>query len=151
MPDSDIVSHIMMAQGMPFFTPGDQNGHPVQVILFPLTVTDNTDAYYSTGPLDVTREQSGIINRNIARLEESSRALETSCLSSLSRLPAEILCNIFSITGIQVEDNSSFFYLRRSTESWTDFRQVSQRWRSSALSASALWTNIPLSYPHWNA
>ena len=37
----------------------------------------------------------------------------------------------------------------RRPESWTNFSQVSQRWRTSALSAPQLWTNIPLSYPRW--
>jgi hypothetical protein len=34
-------------------------------------------------------------------------------------------------------------------ESWTNFSQVSQHWRTSALSAPQLWTNIPLKYPRW--
>ena len=40
-------------------------------------------------------------------------------------------------------------YFGRSTESWTNFSQVSQHWRSSVFSTPALWTNVPLSYPRW--
>ena len=32
---------------------------------------------------------------------------------------------------------------------WTNYSQVSQHWRTSALSAPELWTNIPLNYPRW--
>ena len=83
---------------------------------------------------------------NIARLEESARALKSrrNELSPISRLPVEILCNIFSF----IEDNNNF-YLGRIPESWTNFSHVSQHWRLSALSAPELWTKIPLSYPRW--
>ena len=37
----------------------------------------------------------------------------------------------------------------RNPTSWTNFSQVSQRWRSSALNAPQLWTLIPLNYPRW--
>ena len=37
----------------------------------------------------------------------------------------------------------------RSPESWTSFSQVSRHWRSTALGAPELWTNISLSYPRW--
>ena len=96
-------------------------------------------------PMDETRS---IVDRNIVRLEESIRSLEDSIralksrrneLSPISRLPAEILCNIFSLRILCSPD---------SPESW-NFSQVSHRWRSLALSAPELWTNIPLSYPRW--
>ena len=84
-----------------------------------------------------------IIDRDIARLEESIRVLRSrrNELSPIYRFPAEILCNIFSLT----EDLSRI----RSPKSWTNFSQVSQRWRSSALSAPELWAKIPLNYPRW--
>jgi F-box-like len=84
-----------------------------------------------------------IIDRDIARLEESIRVLRSrrNELSPIYRLPAEILCNIFSLT----EDLSRV----RSPKSWTNFSQVSQRWRSSALSAPQLWTKISLNYSRW--
>ena len=87
-----------------------------------------------------------IIDRDIAHLEESIRALKSrrNELSPISRLPVEVLCNIFSL----IEDNS-IFYLGRSPESWSNFSQVSRHWRSSALSAPELWTKIPLSHPQW--
>jgi hypothetical protein len=86
-----------------------------------------------------------IIDRDIARLEESIRSLKSrrNELSPISRLPVEVLCNIFSHT----ENNSILF--PRSPVSWTNFTQVSRHWRSSALSAPQLWTKIPLSYPRW--
>ena len=98
----------------------------------PLAAGDRLDAMRS------------IIDRDIARLEESIRALKSrrNELSPISRLPAEILCNIFSLT----EDFSS---RTRRPKSWTNFSQVSQHWRSTALSAPELWTKIPLSYPRW--
>ena len=86
-----------------------------------------------------------IIDRDIARLEESIRALKSrrNELSPISRLPAEILCSIFSL----IEDN--VIYVGLDPESWTNFSRVSQRWRSSALAAPDLWTNIPLRSPRW--
>ena len=60
-------------------------------------------------------------------------------MSPIFRLPVEILCNIFKISGS----------LARRPESWTNFSQVSQHWRSSALSAPEIWTDIPLNYPRW--
>ena len=86
-----------------------------------------------------------IIDRDIARLEVGIRALKSrrNELSLISHLPAEILCMIFSFT----ED----FKLSRSRspKSWTNFSQVSQHWRSLALSAPELWTDIPVLYPRW--
>ena len=38
---------------------------------------------------------------------------------------------------------------QQSPETWTNFSQVSQHWRSSALNAPELWTDIPLSCPRW--
>ena len=89
-------------------------------------------------------EMRNIIDREIARLKESIRALKSrrNELSPISRLPAEILCNIFSL----IEDN--IFSSGRSPKSWTNFSRVSQHWRSTALSAPELWSKIPLSYPH---
>ena len=89
-----------------------------------------------------------IIDRNIARLEESIRALKSrrNELSPISRLPVEILCNIFKFS---LPGPALFESLTRRPESWTNFGQVSQHWRSSALSAPGLWTNIPLKYPRW--
>jgi hypothetical protein len=92
-------------------------------------------------PLDAIRS---IIDRDIPRLEENIRALKSrrNELSPISRLPAEILCNIFSL---------SFFW---KPDYWTNFSQVnfsqvSQHWRSLALSVPELWTDIPLTYPRW--
>jgi hypothetical protein len=87
-----------------------------------------------------------IIDRDIAHLEENVRALKSRRkeLSPISRLPVEILCNIFSLT-----EEISIHGIGRSPKSWTNFSQVSRHWRSSALSAPGLWTNIPLSYPRW--
>ena len=81
-----------------------------------------------------------IIDRDIARLEEDIRALRSrrNELSPISRIPAEILCYIFSLLS-----------RTRSPGSWSNFSQVSQCWRSSALSAPEIWTKIPLSYPRW--
>ena len=73
-----------------------------------------------------------IIDRDIGRLEESIRALR-SRRNELS--PTEILCIIFSLTE------------KKPTASDLEPKvldQVSQRWRSLALSAPELWTKIPL-------
>jgi hypothetical protein len=85
-----------------------------------------------------------IIDRDIARLEENIRALKShrNELSPISRLPVEILCNIFSFI---VNDRNIY----SCPKSWTNFSQVSQHWRSTALGAPELWTEIPLSYPRW--
>ena len=85
-----------------------------------------------------------IIDRDIARLEESIRALKSrrNELSPVSRLPPEVLCIIFSF----IEDRN---ISHRSPESWINFSRVSQQWRSLALSAPELWTNIPINYPRW--
>ena len=95
--------------------------------------------------MDVARS---IIDRDIARLEERVRALKSrrNELSPIYRLPVEVLCNIFSFA----KDNELFFLRRRrGPESWTNFSHVSQHWRSLALSAPELWTNIPIKYPRW--
>ena len=117
----------------------------IQIVVSPLTDRhgDNTNTSCSAGnPLD---EMRSIIDRDIARLEESIRALKSrrNELSPISRLPAEMLCNIFSF----IKDD--IFSSSRSPKFWTSFSQVSQHWRSTALSAPGLWTNIPLSYPRW--
>ena len=90
--------------------------------------------------MDETRR---IIDRKIAHLEESIRALKSrrNELSPISRLPVEILCNIFKFSLTKSPT--------RTPESWTNFSQVSQHWRSSALNAPELWTNIPLCYSRW--
>ena len=115
---------------------------------------EDTNTPCSTGnPLDETRS---IIDRDIARLRNNIRGLEDSIrgvednirvlnsrrneLSPTSRLPAEILCNIFSLTILLSPGHP---------KSWTSFSQVSQRWRSLALNSPELWTNIPFSYPRW--
>ena len=102
---------------------------------------DDTITSCSAGnPLDEIRS---IIDRNIARLEESIRSLKSrrNELSPISRLPAEILCNIFSL----LEGNTVY----GRPESWTNLSQVSQHWRSTALGAPELWTSISFSYPCW--
>ena len=108
----------------------------------PIVVSlDNTNTSCSAGdPLDVTRS---IIDRDIARLEESIRALKSrrNELCPISRLPAEILCNIFSF----IPGNSIF----QSPESWISFSQVSRHWRSLALNAPELWTDIPVRHSGW--
>ena len=89
-----------------------------------------------------------IIDRDIARLEERIRAQKSrrNELSPISRLPAEILCNIFSlIEGYYNFDAGAGL----NPESWINFSRVSQHWRSLALSAPELWTNIPLRYSRW--
>ena len=105
---------------------------------------DDTNTSYSAD--DPLAEMRSIIDRDIARLEESIRALKSrrNELSPIARLPVEILCNIFSL----IEDNS-IFYLGRSPKSWINFSHVSRHWRSSALNAPELWTKIPLGYPRW--
>ena len=98
---------------------------------------DDTSTSCPAGdPLDVARN---IIDRDIARLEESVRVLKfrRNGLAPISRLPVEILCNIFSLSILS------------RPESWTNFSQVSRHWRSLALSAPELWTNIPVNYPRW--
>ncbi|KAF8803469.1 hypothetical protein BYT27DRAFT_7195760 [Phlegmacium glaucopus] len=93
-------------------------------------------------PLDDARR---IIDREIAWLEESIRSLKSrrNKLSPISRLPSEILCNVFSF----IEDRT--MVLDRSPETWINFSRVSQHWRSLALSTPELWTNIPIRYPQW--
>ena len=85
-------------------------------------------------------ESRSIIDPNID-LEESIRALnpaETSCLLSLAFLLKS--CAKYS----------SFLKDWRLTPgSLTNFSQVSQHWRSSALSAPELWTNIPFNCHRW--
>ena len=94
-------------------------------------------------------ETRSIIDRDIDRLQGSIRNLEDSiqalksrrnALSPISRLPVEILCNIFSL---------SILCSPVCPESWTNFSQVSHHWRSLALGAPELWTNIPLRYSCW--
>ena len=88
------------------------------------------------------------LRTNIAPLEERIRVLKSrrNELSPISRLPVEILCKIFSFI---VDNFNGLFHSDLRPESWTNFSHVSQHWRSSALSAPELWTNIPLSWPRW--
>jgi len=126
-----------MAQGVFFSSLKIQIRNP---IVFSSDDTSTRDS------LDVMRS---IIDRDIARLEESIRALKSrrNELSPVSRLPVEILCNIFSFV---VNDSDANISIRvRSPKSWTNTSQVSRHWRSTALSAPELWTDIPLNYPRW--
>jgi F-box-like len=104
---------------------------------------DDSNSLCSLAVGDPLEEARSIVDRNIARLKESIRALKSrrNELSLISRLPTEILCNIFKFSLTDCEN--------RRPESWTNFSQVSRHWRSSALSAAELWTNISLSYPRW--
>ena len=132
-----------MAQGMFFRTLRSEvapNG------LFP--AKPNTP---SAGDPSVDQARSAI-DHDIAILEESIRALKSrrNELAPVSRLPPEILCNIFSL----IEDRNAFEFMDPirgwgSPESWIDFSRVSRHWRSIALSAPELWTNIPFNYPRW--
>ena len=102
-----------------------------------LSLADSNISCLDGDPIDESRS---IVDPKID-LEESIRALK-SCrneLSPISRLPVEILCKIFKFCESRV----------RMPEFWTNYSQVSQQWRSSALSAPELWTNIPLEYPRW--
>ncbi|KAF8806752.1 hypothetical protein BYT27DRAFT_7190405 [Phlegmacium glaucopus] len=104
---------------------------------------DDTKALKSVSdPLDEARR---IIDRDIARLKESIRSLKSrrNELSPICRLPPEILCKIFSFI-----ENRTMVQSRRP-EAWISFSRVSQQWRSLALSAPELWTNIPFKYPRW--
>ena len=89
-------------------------------------------------PLDVARS---IIDRDIAQLEESIRALKSrrNELSPISSLPPEVLYTIFSF----IDDRTS-----RSFR-WINFSQVSRHWRSLALNSPKLWTNLPLCNSRW--
>ena len=102
--------------------------------LSPLAADTNT-LCLDGDPMDESRS---IIHPNID-LEESLRPLKfcRNELSPISRLPVEILCKIFKFSESQAQTP------------WTNFSQVSQHWRSSALSAPDLWTNIPLDHPRW--
>ena len=98
---------------------------------------DNTHTSFSAGdPMEEMRS----IDRDITRLEESIRALKfrRNELSLFSRPPAEILCNIFSL----IDDD--IFSSGQSSKFWTNFNfsQVSQYWRSTALSAPELRSKI---------
>ena len=106
---------------------------------------DATNALCSIdNPLDVARS---VIDRDISRLEENIRVLKSrrNELAPISRLPPEVLCNIFSF----IETYTGGQGWRPGPEAWVSFSRVSQHWRSLALSAPELWTNIPLNYPRW--
>ena len=121
------TSNFQIRNPIDFFPPDDTNL--------------NTVTSCSAGdPLDVTRST---IDRDIARLEESIRALKSrrNELSPISRLPAEILCEIFFLS---ILSGSS-----QRPEFWTNFSKVSQHWRSLALCAPELWTIMPDEYPQW--
>ena len=97
--------------------------------------SDNTSTSCSAGdPLDVKRSIIAQLEDRIR--ERKSRRNE---LTPIYRLPVEILCIIFSLVS----------------RSWgvpklrTNFSQVSRHWRSSALNAPELWTEIPLGYSQW--
>ena len=91
-------------------------------------------------------EERSIIDLNIAPLEETIRALKSrrNELSPISRLPSEILCNIFNF-----QVSLAYYWESQRPDCWNNFCQVSRHWRSSALSAPELWTNIIIDYPRW--
>ena len=124
-----------MVQGMFFFS-NFRNSNQNPIVFSP---DDTSTSCAASDQLDKMRS---IIDRDIVRLEESIRALKSrrNELSPIARLPTEILCRIFSL----IEDHSKIY---KSPKSWTSFSQVSQHWRSTALSAPELWTKITLSYP----
>ena len=104
------------------------------IVFSPDDTTSCSAASGDPGPLDVARS---IIDRDIARLEESIRVLKSrrNELAPISRLPAEILCKIFSF----IED-TSIIYVGRSPELWINFSQVSQHWRIEIISSQCAGT-----------
>ena len=92
---------------------------------------------------DTNTEGGSIIDLDNTHMEERIRTLKCrrNQLSPIYRLPVEILCNIFKFSLTESQT--------RTPESWINFSQVSQHWRSSALNAPELWTNILFNYPRW--
>ena len=111
------LSRLILQVSRYFFSNSTSKSQIWNPIIFYL---DHTNTLCSAGDsLDETRS---IIDRNIARLEESNRALKSrrNELSPISRLPVELLCNMFKFSESQA----------RRPESWTNFSQVSQHWRT---------------------
>ena len=96
---------------------------------------------FSTDDTNMSCLIRSIVDCEIAHLGERIWVLKSrrNELSTISCLPTEILCNIFSL----VEDN--ILSSRQSPSFWINFSQVLQHWRSVALSMLELWTKMPLS------
>lgn len=83
-----------------------------------------------------------IIDEQISRHEKSVIALKTlrNTLSPISKLPIEILCQIFYFS--QEKPSYSLF-------NWIKITYVCRQWRTVALNSPNLWTNLPLGYGKW--
>ncbi|KAG6915796.1 hypothetical protein DXG01_009797 [Tephrocybe rancida] len=83
------------------------------------------------------------VHRSIIRYyHERHNALTVTC-----RIPSEVLAAIFSQV---VESVKSDDYFDASDIAWIPkVSHVCSHWREVALSASNLWTNIPIGYPSW--
>lgn len=68
----------------------------------------------------------------------------------VSRLPDEILCEIFVLTRLAQESSSHPWKRPEKWDiTWIRLSHVSRRWRTAALNEPNLWTNPPLWNPTW--
>ncbi|RDB16622.1 hypothetical protein Hypma_002869 [Hypsizygus marmoreus] len=86
------------------------------------------------------------IKREIEASEAATRAWKGhhNSLSIISRLPPEILAHVFKFIA-----DSSVALVRSGKLRWIVVSHVCRRWRSVALECPSLWTDIPISHPHW--
>jgi hypothetical protein len=87
-----------------------------------------------------------LIDRRVANLRESIRVLHSqrNGLLSISKVPAEILTEIFLLHQQNVTENYTV-----ETVDWIGVTHVSQQWREIALNFSRLWIHIPFYHPKW--
>ncbi|TFK63841.1 hypothetical protein BDN72DRAFT_775422, partial [Pluteus cervinus] len=92
---------------------------------------------------DIHSDARTRIDQDINRLTEQIRALRSARneLAPISRLPMELLRNIFLLTRNSTRSPAGGVSL---TLSW-----VSRKWREFALGIPHLWSTIDLTVPSW--
>ncbi|RDB16623.1 hypothetical protein Hypma_002868 [Hypsizygus marmoreus] len=97
-------------------------------------------------PVTVKEAAYARIQREIEAFEEVIREWREhrNTLSSIARLPPEILSHVFKCVADALMAIAGYRKLR-----WILVSHVCRHWRRVALECPSLWTNIPISHPHW--
>ncbi|KIM35828.1 hypothetical protein M413DRAFT_32184 [Hebeloma cylindrosporum] len=105
-----------------------------------------------SGPLCINSETMPLIDRRLAILNESIRALKRkkNDLLPISKLPVELVTEIFLEYQSVMRARPTIYWEQdksRKMVEWIGITHVCQRWRDIALNFSRLWIRIPAHYP----
>jgi len=89
-----------------------------------------------------------LIDQEIEKCVAEIRKLKSrrNTLAPISRLPPEILSNIFMLC---VTDNDGHFTVTPYRWSWITISHICRHWRNVALECSSLWCHLDFSKPDW--